>query len=98
MQSSFANRPAAAALVAFIAATAFTVFGLFLIGAPTHVPPVDQINGIRVVDLAPVQAVVDTGDANATATGHAGRVALLDADMVMPYYSFAAKPGTANKG
>jgi len=100
-------------LIALAAATLFTATGLVALNTPVRSAPVSEINGIHVVDLAPVEVrpsaseqraalLTDAGVASvmlAPAIGsHAEAGAtLLGAQLAMPYYSFGTQLVRASK-
>ncbi|MEI7038018.1 hypothetical protein [Fulvimonas yonginensis] len=100
-------------LIALAAATLFTATGLVALNSPVRTAPVSEINGVRVVTLAPVvvhptaaelraSALLDAGVASATfAPALEGRAeagaTLLGAQLAMPYYSFGTQFARASK-
>jgi hypothetical protein len=54
-------------LIALAAATLFTATGLVALNTPVRVAPVSEINGIRVVELAPVEVSPSASDLRAAA-------------------------------
>lgn len=54
-------------LIALAAATLFTATGLVAMNSTVRTTPVSEINGIRVVDLAPVEVVPSASDLRAAA-------------------------------
>ena len=100
-------------LIALAAATLFTATGLVALNTPVRSAPVSEINGIHVVNLAPVEVrpsaseqraalLTDAGVASvmlAPAIGsHAEAGAtLLGAQLAMPYYSFGTQLVRASK-
>jgi hypothetical protein len=54
-------------LISLAAATLFTATGLVALNTPVRSAPASEINGIRVVDLAPVQVSPSASDLRAAA-------------------------------
>ena len=54
-------------LIALAAATLFTATGLVALNTPVRSAPVSEINGIRVVNLAPVEVRPSAGEQRAAA-------------------------------
>lgn len=54
-------------LIALAAATLFTATGLVALNSPVRTAPVSEINGIRVVNLAPVEVRPSASDLRAAA-------------------------------
>jgi len=54
-------------LISLAAATLFTATGLVALNTPVRIAPVSEINGIRVVDLAPVEVSPNASDLRAAA-------------------------------
>lgn len=52
-------------LIALAAATLFTATGLVALNTTVRVTPVSEINGVRVVDLAPVEVTPSASDLRA---------------------------------
>ncbi|NUO72629.1 MAG: hypothetical protein HOQ10_07930 [Frateuria sp.] len=100
-------------LIALAAATLFTATGLVALSSPVRTAPVSEINGIRVVNLAPVEVHPGASEMRAALLGeadlssallvpaldaHAGAGAtLLGAQLAMPYYSFGTQIARASK-
>lgn len=99
-------------LVALAAAALFTVSGLVAFNTNVSVRPVSEINGVKVVDLAPVTVNPSSEDLRAAALlGNASAAiavpglirsaesgaSLLGAQLAMPYYSFGTKFGRITK-
>lgn len=100
-------------LIALAAATLFTATGLVALNTPVRTAPVSEINGIRVVNLAPVEvrptasemraALLDDTDVSSAVLAPAldahaeAGATLLGAQLAMPYYSFGTKFARASK-
>ena len=103
-------------LLALTASVLLTTAGLAAMNSPMKVAPVTEINGVKVINLAPVEVrptaedmraaalLADAGLATATAAmtpvaAHAAEsgVALLGAQLAMPYYSFGTTFGRITK-
>ncbi|KRE90578.1 hypothetical protein ASG87_18670 [Frateuria sp. Soil773] len=99
-------------LVALAAAALFTVTGLAAINSNVSVRPVSEVNGVKVVDLAPVTVRPSADDLRAAALignasaaiavpgvvrGAESGASLLGAQLAMPYYSFGTKFGRITK-
>src|SRR5690349_7180608 len=54
-------------LIALAAATLFTATGLVALNSPVRIAPASEINGVRVVDLAPVEVTPSASDLRAAA-------------------------------
>ena len=100
-------------LLALTAAALFTTVGLAAINSNVHSLPVSEINGVKVIDLAPVNVHPTAEDMRAAVLSDAGVAALtaspllrpeaiaargaLGAQLAMPYYSFGTKLGRISK-
>ena len=101
-------------LLALTAAVLLTTAGLAALNNPTKVAPVTEINGVKVINLAPIDVrptaedmraaalLADAGLATVTVApvaAHAAEsgVALLGAQLAMPYYSFGTTFGRITK-
>ncbi len=97
-------------LLALTASAVITLTGLFALNSPVQVQPVSEINGIRVVNLAPVHVSPSVDDlraadqlgttdlTSALLVGNGNNsAALLGAQLAMPYYSFGTKLGHSSK-
>jgi hypothetical protein len=100
-------------LIALAAATLFTATGLAALNTPVRIAPVSEINGIRVVNLAPVEVSPSASEMRAALLGEAdlssavlapaldahaeAGATLLGAQLAMPYYSFGTKFARASK-
>ncbi|WNL48041.1 hypothetical protein RKE25_10600 [Dyella sp. BiH032] len=101
-------------LLATTAAVLLTAAGLAALNTNVKVVPVTEINGVKVINLAPVNVrptaedlraaalLADAGVATAALTPIAARaaesgVALLGAQLAMPYYSFGTTFGRITK-
>ncbi|HEV2622113.1 MAG TPA: hypothetical protein VGU65_08500 [Frateuria sp.] len=100
-------------LIALAAATLFTATGLAALNTPVRIAPVSEINGIRVVNLAPVEVSPSASEMRAALLGNAdlssavlapaldapaeAGATLLGAQLAMPYYSFGTKFARASK-
>ncbi|MGO4700440.1 hypothetical protein [Dyella sp. 2RAB6] len=103
-------------LLALTAAVLLTTAGLAAVNNNIKVVPVSEINGVKVINLAPVEVrptaadmraaalLADAGLATATVgmapvAAHAAEsgVALLGAQLAMPYYSFGTTFGRVTK-
>ncbi len=93
-------------LLALTAAALFTTVGLAAINSNVNSLPVGEINGVKVIDLAPVtvrataedmRAAAMLADANVATLSTAPLLsaeatcnAVLGSQLVMPYYSFGS--------
>jgi hypothetical protein len=100
-------------LLALTAAALFTTVGLAAINSNVHSLPVSEINGVKVIDLAPVDVrptaedmraaalYVDAGVAALTVAPllrpEAASHGVLGAQLAMPYYSFGNQFGRISK-
>jgi hypothetical protein len=100
-------------LIALAAATLFTATGLVALNTPVRSAPVSEINGIHVVNLAPVEVRPSAGEQRAALLTDAGVASvmlapaigshaeagatLLGAQLAMPYYSFGTQLVRASK-
>jgi hypothetical protein len=95
-------------VVSFIAAVLFTSASLIALSSGTHPTPVTEINGIKVINLAPVEVRPSAMEMRAAAlltdadipaaiswASHGAEIdaSLLGAQLAMPYYSFGNKFG-----
>lgn len=96
-------------LLALTAAALFTTVGLAAIHSNVHSLPVSEINGVKVIDLAPVEVRPTAEDMRAAVLYDAGMAAVtispllrpevaaargvLGAQLAMPYYSFGTQFG-----
>lgn len=100
-------------LLALTAAALFTTVGLAAINSNVHSLPVSEINGTKVITLAPVEvrptaedmrAAVLLADASVATTispllnpESAVSNGVVGAQLAMPYYSFGTKLGRISK-
>ncbi|WP_109127042.1 hypothetical protein [Dyella sp. C11] len=93
-------------LLALTAAALFTTVGLAAIHSNVNPVPVSEINGVKVINLAPVDVrptaedmrtalLADAGVASATVVSpllapEASSHAVLGSQLAMPYYSFGS--------
>jgi hypothetical protein len=100
-------------LIALAAATLITATGLAALNTPVRTAPVSEINGVRVVNLAPVEVRPSASEMRAALLGDAdlssavlapaldthaeAGATLLGAQLAMPYYSFGTKFARASK-
>ena len=100
-------------LLALTAAALFTTAGLAAINSNFKMVPVSEINGVRVINLAPVEVRPSAEDFRAAALSETGVAAVtispllspaspanasvLGAQLAMPYYSFGTTFGRISK-
>jgi len=97
-------------LLALTAAALFTTAGLVAINTNVKAVPVSEINGVKVINLAPVEVRPSAEDlraaallADASIASIAvsplaeSRASLLGAQLAMPYYSFGTTLGRISK-
>ena len=93
-------------LIAMTAAVLFTAMSLYAVSPSVTVAPLSQINGIKVIDLAPVMVQPSAADlrtdalqiqASTRSLQSRARASLLGAQLAMPYYSFGNTFGRVNK-
>jgi hypothetical protein len=100
-------------LLALTAAALFTTAGLAAIHSNVKAAPMSEINGVRVITLAPVDVRPTADDFRAAALSEAGVAAMtispllspaspanasvLGAQLAMPYYSFGTTFGRISK-
>ncbi|MFC4526555.1 hypothetical protein ISN76_12195 [Dyella halodurans] len=100
-------------LLALTAAALFTTAGLAAINSNVHAVPASEINGVRVITLAPIEVRPTAEDFRAAALSEAGvatatvshllspaspaNASVLGAQLAMPYYSFGTTFGRISK-
>ena len=98
------RQAAAEAVSPVTAAALLTATSLAAVNTHHVLPPVAEINGAKVIDLAPVVVRPSAEELRAASliteagiAGASGAVSLLGAQLAMPYYSFGAKTARAAK-
>jgi hypothetical protein len=97
-------------LLALTAAALFTTAGLLAINSNVKAAPVSEINGAKVINLAPIEVRPTAEDLRAAAlladasiasfavsAAADSRASLLGAQLAMPYYSFGTTLGRISK-